>query len=197
MCKIIVITGGTCSGKTTLIKKVVGKSPNKIKKSKTCTSRTIREEIENNNDYYFFSDKEFEEKIANNEFIEYYKTNNNIYYGLLKSEIDLKSDYIYLIAMNESGLDNLRKYLSDKINLSNLYHIHIYSKANIRLERILNTRCVNNDEDIYEYCNRMYSGKEEEETLRKEADFVLNNNYPYEKEKNEIFLEVFCRSILK
>lgn len=84
---IIVITGPSGVGKTTLYKKVLELLSDKLAFSISATTRPPRSGENNGIDYYFLSEQEFKNKIDNNEFIEWAKVHNN-YYGTLKSEIE-------------------------------------------------------------------------------------------------------------
>lgn len=83
--KLYVVSGPSGAGKSTVckeVRKILG-----INLSISATSRNPRKGEENGVDYYFLTVKEFEEKIKNNEFLEYAKVHGN-YYGTLKSEVE-------------------------------------------------------------------------------------------------------------
>lgn len=83
---LIIISGTTCAGKGTVIKKLLEKH-NDIVLSISYTSRPKREHEVDGFDYYFVTNEEFEEKIANDEFLEYAKVQYGAYYGTPKKEI--------------------------------------------------------------------------------------------------------------
>lgn len=84
--ELIVISGTTCAGKGTIIKKLIEKNPN-LTLSISYTSRDKRiNEIEGK-DYYFVTDQEFEEMIKKDMFLEYAKVQYNKYYGTPKQEV--------------------------------------------------------------------------------------------------------------
>lgn len=83
---LIIISGTTCAGKGTVIKKLL-ESHNDLILSVSYTSRGKREHEINGVDYYFVTKEEFEEKIANNEFLEYAQVQYGCYYGTPKKEI--------------------------------------------------------------------------------------------------------------
>lgn len=83
--KLYVVSGPSGAGKSTVckeVRKILG-----INLSISATSRNPREGEKNGVEYYFLTVKEFEEKIKNNEFLEYAKVHGN-YYGTLKSEVE-------------------------------------------------------------------------------------------------------------
>lgn len=82
---LIVISGPSGSGKGTIISELQ-KINNNIWLSISMTSREPRSNDILNETYYFVSKEEFEDKINNDEFLEYAKYNDN-YYGTPKSSI--------------------------------------------------------------------------------------------------------------
>ncbi len=83
---LIIISGTTCAGKGTVIKKLL-ENHNDIVLSVSYTSRPKREHEINGVDYYFVSKEEFERKIKNDDFLEYAKVHYGDYYGTPKSEV--------------------------------------------------------------------------------------------------------------
>lgn len=82
---LIVISGPSGSGKGTIISELQ-KINNNIWLSISMTSRSIRSNDVPNETYYFISKEEFEQKISNDEFLEYAIYNDN-YYGTPRSKI--------------------------------------------------------------------------------------------------------------
>ena len=87
---LIVISGPSGCGKDTVVKSLMEKNKN-IWLSISCTSREIRGNEKDGVDYYFLSNEEFEEKIKNNEMLEYAKYADN-YYGTPKEYISKHLD---------------------------------------------------------------------------------------------------------
>ncbi len=83
---LIIISGTTCAGKGTVIKKLL-ENHNDIVLSVSYTSREKREHEIDGVDYYFVTKEEFEEKISKNEFLEYAQVHYGCYYGTPKKEI--------------------------------------------------------------------------------------------------------------
>ncbi len=84
--KIIVISGPSGVGKTTIYKQILQEYSNNISFSISATTRKIRDGEEDGKDYYFLSVEEFKQLIDKDDFIEWECVHNN-YYGTLKSEI--------------------------------------------------------------------------------------------------------------
>lgn len=87
---LIIISGTTCAGKGTVIKKLL-ESHNDIVLSTSYTSRKMREHETDGVEYYFITREQFEEKIANGDFLEYNEYAGN-YYGTPRKEVVEKLD---------------------------------------------------------------------------------------------------------
>ena len=85
--KIVIITGPGGVGKTTISQFLCQNLSEEFRETVSCTTRNKREHELNGKDYYFISQEDFENKIANNEFIEYNKFPNGYMYGTLYSEV--------------------------------------------------------------------------------------------------------------
>ena len=83
---LIIISGTTCAGKGTVIKKLLA-NHNDIVLSTSYTSRPKRESEIDGVDYYFVSKEEFERKIVNGDFLEYAQVQYGSYYGTPKKEV--------------------------------------------------------------------------------------------------------------
>ena len=83
---LIIISGTTCAGKGTVIKKLLS-NHNDIMLSTSYTSRPKREAEIDGVDYYFVSKEEFERKIENGDFLEYAQVQYGSYYGTPKKEV--------------------------------------------------------------------------------------------------------------
>ncbi len=83
---LIIISGTTCAGKGTVINELLKRNKNLVL-STSYTSRNIRKGDIENETYYFISREKFEEKISNDDFLEYAVVHGN-YYGTPKKEIE-------------------------------------------------------------------------------------------------------------
>lgn len=83
---LIVITGPSGVGKTTIIKSMLKSDPS-LKYSVSLTTRQQRFNEVNGIDYHFVSLEEFHEKVKNGEFAEWSEVYGK-YYGRLKKDLD-------------------------------------------------------------------------------------------------------------
>ena len=83
---LIIISGTTCAGKGTVIKKLLEKR-NDVALSISYTSRSKRTNEIEGKDYFFVTKDEFEEKIKNEDFLEYAEVQYGAYYGTPKVEV--------------------------------------------------------------------------------------------------------------
>lgn len=84
--KIIIITAPSGAGKTSITRYLLNKYP-QLTFSVSAATREARKDEKNGIDYYFITLQQFQEKIKNNEFIEWEMVYEGKYYGTLKSEM--------------------------------------------------------------------------------------------------------------
>lgn len=106
---IIVISAPSGSGKTSIVKNILEEFPELVF-SISATTREKRENEKNGVDYFFLNKKEFEEKIKNNEFIEWEKF-YDYYYGTFKSFIDenIKKSKSVILEVDVKGALSIKK----------------------------------------------------------------------------------------
>lgn len=85
--KLIIITAPSGAGKTSITRYLLNKYQ-KLAFSISAATRQARGNEKNGVDYYFMSLEEFQEKIKNNEFIEWEMVYEGKYYGTLRSELE-------------------------------------------------------------------------------------------------------------
>lgn len=83
---IIIITAPSGAGKTSITRFLLNKYTN-LAFSISAATRQPRGEEKNGIDYYFISPADFQQKIENNEFVEWEMVYEGKYYGTLKSEL--------------------------------------------------------------------------------------------------------------
>ncbi len=116
--KVIVIVAPSGAGKTTIAQRLLTEYP-KIQFSVSATTRKPRKGEKDGEDYYFLSDNEFDQKIENEEFLEWEHYSGNRY-GTLRSEVDklVESGYFPLLDIEVKGALNVQRlYNSGAISI--------------------------------------------------------------------------------
>ncbi|WP_340077056.1 guanylate kinase [Leptobacterium sp. I13] len=85
--KLIVFSAPSGSGKTTIVRHLLGFKELNLEFSISATSREKRGNEKDGIDYYFLSLKDFKQKIKNDEFLEWEEVYRDNFYGTLKSEV--------------------------------------------------------------------------------------------------------------
>lgn len=113
---LIIISGTTCAGKGTVIKKLLA-NHNDIVLSTSYTSRPKRESEIDGVDYYFVSKEEFERKIENGDFLEYAQVQYGAYYGTPKKEVLelLDSGKDVILEIDVQGAKQIKELYPDTI----------------------------------------------------------------------------------
>lgn len=86
--KLIVFSAPSGSGKTTIVRHLLGLSELELEFSISATSREPRGEEINGKDYYFISLEAFKTHIKAEDFLEWEEVYRDNFYGTLKSEIE-------------------------------------------------------------------------------------------------------------
>ncbi|MFH7003020.1 guanylate kinase [Flavobacterium bizetiae] len=86
--KLIVFSAPSGSGKTTIVKHLLGKEDLNLEFSISAASRDPRGEEEHGKDYYFISLEEFKKHIKAENFLEWEEVYRDNFYGTLKAEIE-------------------------------------------------------------------------------------------------------------
>lgn len=84
--KLIIFSAPSGSGKTTIVKQLLKVFP-QFEFSISATSRQPRGQEQNGVDYFFLSQEEFRQKVAQDAFVEWEEVYNGTCYGTLKSEM--------------------------------------------------------------------------------------------------------------
>lgn len=86
--KLIIISAPSGSGKSTIIGRIMHDESLRLAFSVSATTRPRRGQEVHGVDYYYLTLEEFEDKIANDELVEYQEVYEGRYYGTLKSEVE-------------------------------------------------------------------------------------------------------------
>jgi len=86
--KLFVFSAPSGSGKTTIVRHLLGQEKLNLEFSVSATSREARGFEVDGTDYYFISLKEFKENIKNDAFLEWEEVYRDNFYGTLKTEVE-------------------------------------------------------------------------------------------------------------
>ena len=104
------------SGKSTMVNHLLTNHPNLFELSISCTTRPPRGKEVHGREYYFITVEEFQNRIRNDEFIEYEQVYEGLYYGTLKEEIERieRAGKQVLFDVDVKGGINLKRILGDR-----------------------------------------------------------------------------------
>tara|TARA_A100000171_G_C2127991_1_gene144806 strand:- start:214 stop:825 length:612 start_codon:yes stop_codon:yes gene_type:complete len=86
--KLIVFSAPSGSGKTTIVRHLLGVEDLNLEFSVSATSREPRGEEKHGKDYYFLTLKDFKQKMKSEEFLEWEEVYRDNFYGTLYSEVE-------------------------------------------------------------------------------------------------------------
>ena len=104
------------SGKSTMVNHLLTKYPDLFELSVSCTTRPPRGKEVHGKEYYFITVEEFQNRINNDDFIEFEQVYEGLYYGTLKEEITRieKAGRQVLFDVDVKGGIKLKNILGDK-----------------------------------------------------------------------------------
>jgi len=183
---LIVISGPTCAGKGTICKELLKKNKN-IWLSISCTSRPMRKGETNGKEYFFLSKEEFEEKIKNDEMLEYAQVHYNDYYGTPKEHIKEKLDEgkDVILEIDIQGAIQIKEKISEAI-----FIFILAPTMNEIKERLIKRGCENESQMI----ERFKTAYREINEITKYNYVVVNDNLDEAVNKvNAIITSEKCR----
>lgn len=178
--KLIVFSAPSGSGKTTIVKHLLSQKNLGLDFSISATSRYQREGEIDGKDYYFISAEAFQQKIAENAFVEYEEVYKDNFYGTLKSEIqriwDEGKHVIFDIDVI-GGLNIKKQYPEQTLA------IFVSPPSIEELEKRLRFRQTESDEKI-----QMRIDKAEKEIAEAPKFDVILKNHDLETAKKEAYI---------
>lgn len=113
---LFIISGPSGVGKSTIRNEVLKQNKN-LWYSISMTTRSPRENEENNKDYYFVTKEEFIKNIKENNFFEYVEVYKNIYYGTPKDKVleKLNNNQNVILEIDVNGAFLIKKQIKDAV----------------------------------------------------------------------------------
>lgn len=168
MNKVIIFSAPSGAGKTTVVRHLLTTRKD-MAFSVSATTRSPRTGEQDGKDYYFLSQAEFEDRIAEDAFVEWEQVYNGLFYGTLKAEVQRLWDEgkVVLFDVDVAGGINLKKIYGDKA-----LSIFVKPPSLEVLETRLRARATESEEKLAE---RIAKAKTELE-FENQFDRVLFNN---------------------
>lgn len=183
---LIIISGTTCAGKGTVIKKLLERNKNMVL-SLSYTSRPIRKGEVDGIDYKFISHEEFEKKIKNGDFLEYAKVRYGEYFGTPKENIEnlLGAGKDVILEIDVQGAKQIKEKLPETIL------IFIMAPSMEEVKRRIKARGAETAEQIVD---RFQTAYREINEVNKYNYVVVNDNLEEAIQKVEaILISEKCR----
>lgn len=183
---LIIISGTTCAGKGTVIKKLLERNKNMVL-SLSYTSRPIRKGEVDGIDYKFISHEEFERKIENGDFLEYAKVRYGEYFGTPKENIEnlLRAGKDVILEIDVQGAKQIKEKLPETIL------IFIMAPSMEEVKRRIKARGAETAEQIVD---RFQTAYREINEVNKYNYVVVNDNLEEAIQKVEaILISEKCR----
>lgn len=113
--KLLVFSAPSGSGKTTIVRDVLKKNPDYVFSISVTTRKKRNNEIDGK-DYFFVSEEDFENRIKNDEFVEWEKF-YDYYYGTLKSQIELNisKNLCTVFEVDVKGALSIKKHYPESV----------------------------------------------------------------------------------
>lgn len=166
--KLIIFSAPSGSGKTTIVKHLLGRGLPLEFSVSACTREPRSNEV-NGRDYYFISLNDFGKKIKNGDFIEWEEVYPGMLYGTLKSELERiwNAGKHVVFDVDVAGGLNLKKQFGPQA-----FSIFVMPPSIEELENRLKSRGTDAGEDIL---TRIEKAREEI-SLAADFDFILVND---------------------
>ena len=167
--KLIVFSAPSGAGKSSLIKEIISQSSGAIQLSVSATTRLPRDGEVHGKDYFFISDREFDDLKKKDSFVEH----ANVYghqYGTLKSFVDEKTiiGIDVILDIDVQGFDLIKDSIKNSIS------IFIIPPSLAELEKRLKLRGLDSNEVVEK---RLMNAKTELKYAKLYDYIVLNDEF--------------------
>ena len=163
---VLIISSPSGAGKTTICKKLI-EEVNNLNLSVSVTTRLKRSDEVDGKDYFFRSDKEFDDMVTQEKFLEHAKVFDHSY-GTLKSEIDTKiiNGINVIVDIDWQGTRQIEQHIPDDI-----VKIFILPPSIKELEKRLGARATESQDSF----KKRMSEARKEISHYTEYDFIIIN----------------------
>lgn len=168
MGKVIIFSAPSGSGKTTIVKQLLERYP-QFEFSISATSRAPRGQERDGVDYYFLSQEEFRQAVAEDRFVEWEEVYQGTCYGTLRDEVERiwAKEHVILFDVDVIGGINLKRIFGARA-----CSVFIMPPSVEELRRRLESRATDTPEAI----DRRVAKAEFELTKAPEFDCVVVND---------------------
>ena len=113
--KLIIFSAPSGSGKSTIVDYLLGQGLN-LAFSVSATSRPPRGQEQNGVEYFFLTEEEFRQRIANGDFIEYEEVYPGCFYGTLREQVNkqMSEGQNVVLDVDVVGGCNIKKMYGDE-----------------------------------------------------------------------------------
>lgn len=180
--KLVIISAPSGAGKTTIVRHLL-KSKLNLSFSISATTRPLRGDEINGEDYFFLTIPEFRKKIEEDDFVEWEEVYKDLYYGTLKSELERiwSTRHHVLFDVDVKGGITMKKKFG-----ANSVAIFIMPPSIEELENRLIKRATDSPEKI---SMRVRNAREELELINEFDHIIINDDL--NKAKDEAFKLVY------
>lgn len=188
---LLLISGITASGKDALHQEMKKKAPNLFSKSVTATSRPPRKDEIHEQDYYFYENHQvFRQSIKNGEFLEFIKRGET-YYGLPKKSLENSINHpnpVIFSQIEMSGWAKTERHIS-KVN-PNIFVLKIFILPEMNFSDYKKWLVEKRSDNDLE--SRLKKTGWEIKKAPKKADFIITNRI----EENTNSLNLTAQTII-
>lgn len=165
--RVLVVAGASGSGKSTVVRHLLEQFPQVFSLSVSYTTRAPRESETRDKEYHFITREEFEEKITNNEFLEYAEYAGHLYGTGIEVTAPTDTKKVLILEIEKKGVEKIKQ-----LNLAAKY-LYIYAPLPVLYQRILKRAIISEDE----LSKRLMKADEENRYgCSSEFDYVLTNS---------------------